>query len=304
MDLVTPSWNNKVHMLRSVKEFAIAQVLDRLAEALPSNAKQYLLSHSLAVEPNGKGLNRERLAQIYIRGTGLELGALHNPLTVSPQAKVKYVDFALAEDVAEQFPGHAVTTPDIVDDAVTLNTIEDCSQDFVIACHILEHLEDPIGAIKTWFRVLKPGGILFMSVPDRRFTFDYYRGVTPLSHLLADHDQGPAWSRAAHLKEFEQEYRRTYGVNDEEVLRKLIEWHQEGRGHTHFHVWTQLELLELILALRRSGISFDIECFCAYGNESTFVLRAGSRESIGFAEDSLKQARIEVAELIERLKLR
>src|SRR5215211_7277268 len=171
-------------MLALVKKFAITHVLDRLARALPHNAKYYLLTHSLAPERNAltSTLNREQLAYIYVRGEGLELGALNNPLPVSSQAHVKYVDFATAEAIAEQFPGHAVKTPDIVDDAVTLNTIEDCSHDFVIACHILEHLEDPIGALKTWFRVLKPGGVLFMSIPDRRFTFDFYREVTPLAH--------------------------------------------------------------------------------------------------------------------------
>jgi len=143
-----------------------------------------------------------------------------------------------------------------------------------------------------------------MSIPDRRFTFDFYREVTPLAHLLADHEQGPASSREGHLKEIEQEYRRTYNVDDEETLRRLLEWHQEGRGHTHFHVWTQLEMLEMILALRRSGISFEVECFCAFGSEGTFVLRKGSREAVDFAENSLNQARTEVAELIKSLKLR
>ena len=292
-------------MFTSVKRFSITHIIDRLARALPHNAKYHLLTHSLAPERNGltSALNRELLAHIYVRGEGLELGALNNPLRVSPHAQVRYVDFATAEAVAEQFPGHAVKTPDIVDDAVTLSSIEDCSQDFVIACHILEHLEDPIGAIKTWFRVLKPGGVLFMSIPDRRFTFDFYRKVTPLAHLLADHEQGPGWSREAHLKELEEEYQSTYDVHDEQVLRGLIDWQREGRGHTHFHVWTQLEMLELVLALRRSGISFDFECFCAYEIEGTFILRKGAREGLDFAEDSLRQARVELAQLIQSMKM-
>ena len=291
-------------MLSSVKKFAIAHVLNRLAQALPHNAKHYLLTHSLAPERNAvtSALNREQLAYIYIRGEGLELGALNNPLPVSPLAQVRYVDFATAEAVAEQFPGHAVKTPDIVDDAVTLASVEDCSQDFVIACHILEHLEDPIGAIKTWFRVLKPGGVLFMSIPDRRFTFDFYRKLTPLEHLMADHEQGPAWSHEAHMKELEEEYRTTYDVQDEHALRVLIDWQREGRGHTHFHVWTQLEMLELVLALRRSGISFDIECFCSYEIEGTFVLRKGSREGVDYAENSLRQAKVELAQLVQSMK--
>jgi predicted SAM-dependent methyltransferase len=292
-------------MLPSIKEFVIKHVLNRLAEALPHNAKHYLLTHSLTPEVNGitSVLNRERLAYVYIQGEGLELGALNNPLPVSPRANVRYVDFATAEDVAEQFPGHTVKAPDIVDDAVTLTSIEGCSQDFVIACHILEHLEDPIGAIKTWFRVLKPDGVLFMSIPDRRFTFDFYRKVTPLAHLFADHEHGPAWSREAHLKELEEEYRCTYDVQDEHVLRRLIDWQREGRGHTHFHVWTQLEMLEMILALRHTGVSFDVECFCAYEIESIFVLRKGSRQTVDFAENSLSRARIELAELIKSMKM-
>ena len=291
-------------MLSSVKKFAITHVLNRLAQALPHNAKHYLLTHSLAPERNALtvALNREQLAYIYIRGEGLELGALNNPLPVSPLAQVRYVDFATAEAVAEQFPGHAVKTPDIVDDAVTLTSVEDCSQDFVIACHILEHLEDPIGAIKTWFRILKPGGVLFMSIPDRRFTFDCYRKLTPLAHLIADHEQGPAWSHEAHMKELEEEYRTTYDVQDEQALRVLIDWQREGRGHTHFHVWTQLEMLDLVLALRRSGISFDIECFCAYEIEGTFVLRKGSREGVDLAENSLRQAKVELAQLVQSMK--
>ena len=291
-------------MFTSVKVFVITQVLNRLANALPHNAKNYLLTHSLAPEAHRivSALNRERLAHIYLQGEGLELGALNNPLPVSPLAKVKYVDFATANDVAEQFPGHEVKQPDIVDDAVTLSSVADCSQDFVIACHILEHLEDPIGALKTWFRVLRPSGLLFMSIPDRRFTFDFHRSATPLAHLLQDHEKGPAWSREAHFAELEQEYRQTYDVHDEEILRQLTDWHRGGRGHTHFHVWTQIEMLELVIALRRSGLSFDVECFCAYGNEGTFILRKGSRETVEFAENSLSEARIEVAELVEKLR--
>lgn len=290
-------------MLRSVKEFTITQVINRLAKSLPYNAKHHLVTHALAPEANALAstLDRQRLAHIYLRGEGLELGALNNPLPVPPHAKVRYVDFASAENVGQQFPGHAVKAPDIIDDALTLSSIADCSQDFLIACHILEHLEDPIGALKNWFRVLRPNGILFVSIPDRRFTFDFYRKVTPFAHLLEDHERGPAWSRESHFAELKEQYRCTYGVQDEELLRQLVDWHRKGRGHTHFHVWTQLEMLELIVNLRRSGIVFDVECFCASENEGTFVLWKGSRENVEFAENCLSFERREVAKLIKNL---
>jgi SAM-dependent methyltransferase len=52
-------------------------------------------------------------------------------------------------------------------DAHTMDAYEDNSFDCVHASHILEHLEDPITAIKNWFRILKPGGHLVISVPHR-----------------------------------------------------------------------------------------------------------------------------------------
>ena len=37
-------------------------------------------------------IDRESVANAYIKGNGIEIGALHNPLKVSPAAHVKYVD--------------------------------------------------------------------------------------------------------------------------------------------------------------------------------------------------------------------
>ena len=61
-------------------------------------------------------------------------------------------------------------------------------------------------------------------------------------------------------------------------------------------------MLELVLALRPSGISFDIECFCSYEIEGTFVLRKGSREGVDYAESSLRQAKVELPQLVQSMK--
>lgn len=51
-------------------------------------------------------------------------------------------------------------------DAQFLATIEDESLDFVHSSHCLEHLRDPLEAIKNWARVLKPGGHIIVTVPE------------------------------------------------------------------------------------------------------------------------------------------
>ena len=42
----------------------------------------------------------------------------------------------------------------------------------------------------------------------------------------------------------------------------------------HYHVWTQVELLELLVTLRREyGLAFDVELFMKNDTECIFVLR-------------------------------
>jgi predicted SAM-dependent methyltransferase len=61
--------------------------------------------------------------------------------------------------------------------------------------HVVEHLEDPIGALKHMLRVTRPGGIVLLTLPDGRHRFDARRARTTVEHLLRDHEEGPHASR-------------------------------------------------------------------------------------------------------------
>ena len=55
--------------------------------------------------------------------------------------------------------------------------------DFVYSSHCLEHMHDPAFTILDWWRLVKPGGWLFVTVPDEDL---YEQGVFP-SRLNPDH---------------------------------------------------------------------------------------------------------------------
>src|SRR5207253_3236245 len=87
----------------------------------------------------------------------------------------------------------------VIGTAEDLASFTDGSLDFIIANHLLEHLEDPIAALKEFERTLKPGGVVYLALPDQRLTFDRDRQLTPLDHLLEEHRTGSTEaSRRAH----------------------------------------------------------------------------------------------------------
>ena len=237
-------------------------------------------------------LDRQTLAEIYLSGEGIEIGALHNPLPVPAAAKVRYVDRAPIEKLRSLYPDlEGIVTPDIVDDGETLAKVADASQDFVIANHFIEHCEDPIKTIENLLRVLKRGGVLYLTVPDKRFTFDVDRPVTTLEHVLRDYREGPQWSRAQHFEEY---HRVVLQVSEEgEAQAIAARLAADADANTHFHVWSQAEMFTFVSALKTVvGLDLEVEAYCANGIEGIFILRKGEagrdRKS---AELSLADAR-------------
>jgi predicted SAM-dependent methyltransferase len=217
---------------------------------------------------------RAVLAESFLFGEGLEIGPLHQPIAIPRGAKARYVDRMRVEDLRREYAELAewdLTDVDIVDDGETLSTVADASQDFIVANHFLEHTEDPIGTIATHLAKLKPGGILFYAVPDKRFTFDVLRPVTPLEHMVADHQQGPERSRREHYEEWSRLV--IAAETGENWSQRATELEEMGYS-IHMHVWTQSEFLRLILECRdRSGEAFDVEACAHRGIEFIVVLR-------------------------------
>lgn len=194
-------------------------------------------------------LLRGAFAWAHLRGRGLEIGALHRPMPVPPWAAVRYVDRCSTSDLEvrhTELGGRTLVAVDIVDDGERLATVADQSQDFVIASHFLEHCQDPLGALESFGRVLRPGGVVYLVVPLMHRTFDRPRAVTTLSHLVRDHGEGPSTSRLDHYLEWARLVEGVQGVDA--VQRRAAELMRE-QVDIHFHVFTAGSLRELAGAL-------------------------------------------------------
>jgi len=202
---------------------------------------------------------RRHLAGRYLQGDGLEVGALHLPLSLPRGARARYVDRMSVADLRAHYPEldeYELVTPDFIDDGEALTSVPSDSMDFVIVNHLIEHCQDPIGALLSHARVLREGGVLYLAAPDRRRTdFDRDREETSLEHLLRDHEQGPEGSRSKHYEEWS---RFAIKVPADEVSVHAAALEQQDYS-IHFHTFTLTSFLALMLRAREIyGLPFEV----------------------------------------------
>ena len=253
------------------------QTIRRLIARSPAQLR--LRDVILSVGRHNYEVVREDLARRYLRGAGIEIGALDRPQRVPPEVDVAYVDYldkaGLIAELGDALRAAGTDPSTIVDvthvDTIdTLATFADASQDFLIANHVLEHVEDPLGALTHVLRVLKPGGVAMLSLPDARFSFDAGRERTSVEHLLRDHREGPVVSRSQHYEEWA---RLIEGQPEADVPRRVGEFAAADARH-HFHVWELETFLEL---LRASGLEYDLVHAQAYEEEFAVLIASPRR---------------------------
>lgn len=127
---------------------------------------------------------------------------------------------------------------DILCDAHSLKELEDASVDVVASSHTIEHLVNPLLALKEWGRVLKPGGHIYSVIPNYRLTFDHRRQLTTLEHLVADLASGSTAPDWFHIVEFLRNHdceKDLVFKGDKE--RHMKEFIDAPHLHTHYHVF-------------------------------------------------------------------
>jgi len=119
---------------------------------------------------------------------GLEIGpSSHNPFGLDTR-NVGIVDSIYYEEqmrltgMAAQldFIAHADAIP-----------VPDESEDFILSSHVIEHCPDMIRTLVEWYRIIRPGGYMFMIVPHRTAApSDASRPLTKWEHFREDFLRG------------------------------------------------------------------------------------------------------------------
>lgn len=204
-------------------------------------------------------ITKESIASHYIIcGYGIEIGALHKPLLI-PNTNIKYVDRMSKEDLMKHYDVIPVDV-DIVDNGETLSKIENDSQDFIIANHFLEHCENTIGTIKNFLRVLKIDGIIFLSIPDQRYSVDKTFPITSLKHIIDDYIKGPEISKEMHVNQ----WINVYNNIKEELMNES--------GSIHYHTWLLDNILYMFLYIKKT-LPFEILFSMLLDTEMVFVFK-------------------------------
>lgn len=144
-----------------------------------------------------------------------------------------------------------------VREATDLRDIADHTYDFVLSSHSLEHIADPIQAVREWIRVVKPCGAIVIILPDYRHTFDRRRRPTPLQHMMQDHERRTDERDLTHLTEILELHDLALdpaaGTKDNFHQRSLRNF--ENRS-LHHHVFDERNSRELCEAV---GLTIEIQ---------------------------------------------
>lgn len=124
--------------------------------------------------------------------------------------------------------------------------VKDKKYDFVISSNCLEHVANPVKAVKDWMNVLKKTGLILLIVPEKESNFDHNRAYTPFEHLVEDYTNGVDEDDMTHFDEIIEKHdlARDTGITDREAFIERSKNNKENRCF-HHHVFNRECLVAL-----------------------------------------------------------
>lgn len=178
-------------------------------------------------------MGRKHRGQIILRGIdkaapGLEIGPSHRPVAAKRDGcNVRILDHLDAAALRKKYATHGVDVDAIeeVDYVWKGQPLDElvAGQRFswIIASHVIEHVPDLLGFLNACERILVPGGVLSLAVPDKRYCFDFERENSPLGRIIDVAEAGLTTHSPGTAAEYFLKVRRKGGK---------IAWDERHRG--------------------------------------------------------------------------
>jgi predicted SAM-dependent methyltransferase len=131
---------------------------------------------------------------------------------------------------------------DIIDNAKTLKTIRDLSCDLIYASHILEHFgrAEYMDVLRVWFRKLRKGGTLRLSVPDFDSVVKVYNEIADMGTVLGFLTGGQKTVHDYHHMVFNKESLSTALLSV--GFSEIKEWNWRETSHAEMDDYSQAHL--------------------------------------------------------------
>ncbi len=175
-----------------------------------------------------------------LAGCGLEIGAFNEPAPLPAGCTVSYFDALDAPSARRLFPEIDPTRFIEVDhvgdlDQGDLARFPAADFDFVVCNHVIEHVANPVRLVRDLFHLVRPGGHVVLTVPDKNYTFDHERPLTTLDHLWADYTAGVTANDDSHYLDFIRHVTPHVLAESTANQARHVELSRERREHAH--VW-------------------------------------------------------------------
>ena len=132
-----------------------------------------------------------------------------------------------------------------INDATVLKDVPSAAYDFVLSSNNLEHIANPLRALREFLRVLKVSGQLVLVVPNKAYNFDHERADTTFEHILKDDRNHVDEHDLTHLEEILEKHDLSMDIPmTKEQFRERCLRNFENRG-MHHHVFSLKLLSEL-----------------------------------------------------------
>jgi predicted SAM-dependent methyltransferase len=143
-------------------------------------------------------------------GTVVEIGPAHNPILPKRDGfRTKTVDYLDREGLIEKYREFRQYSPDDIEDVdyviragAPMSDLIEERFDLVIASHVLEHSISMVDFINDCTRLLAPGGVLSLVVPDHRYCFDRFRERSSIARVIDAAQDPPRVHTVGTLAEF------------------------------------------------------------------------------------------------------